>query len=258
MKNVLVIGTGEVGNAVAELVKEFPVFTLFTKDIKPVIIKEPIDIMHICIPYNDNFERIVLDYITEFTPKLVIINSTVQPRATQRLYEKVNVPIVHSPVRGRHPDLLDGLKKFVKFIGPVNEEAGMLAKEHFEVLGLKVEILDSPIQTEVGKLLETTYYAANIAFHQEMDRICEHYGADFKQAVTRFSATQTIDIEHKIPRPLMFPGVIAGHCLLPNIEILKKDIPSDFLSAIEKSNEITKKRVTEGKVKYKTLNDLIG
>ena len=145
-------------------------------------------------------------------------------------------------MRGRHPNLEKGILSFVKFIGPTSEKAGELAKEHFDTIGVKSEILNSPLDTELGKLFSTTYYAINIAFHQEMDRICELFGADFKKAVTRFNETCTMDIEHKVPRPIMFPGVIGGHCLIPNINILKKDIDSKFLDAILESNEITKKR----------------
>ncbi|MFH1317229.1 MAG: hypothetical protein ABII01_06945 [Candidatus Woesearchaeota archaeon] len=258
MKNVIIIGTGEIGSALIELLDESGKYKVFKKDIEPVHIDEPIDIMHICIPFFDNFNDIVINYINEYKPKLVIINSTVRPGTTRSIFKKTNIHLVHSPVRGRHPKLLEGLKKFVKFIGPVTPEAGEMAKEHFESLGLKTEVFGSSVDSELGKLFETTYYAINIAFHQEMDRICQEFGADFKYAVTRFSATQTMDIEHKVPRPLMFPGIIGGHCLLPNIEILKKDISSDFLNAIISSNELTKKRVEQGKVKYKDIKDLIG
>jgi len=70
-----------------------------------------------------------------------------------------------------------------------------------------------------------------------MERICDKHGADFSKAVKRFSETQTIDINHKIPRPFFFPGYIGGHCVMPNIEILKKDVESEFLDAIQDSNK---------------------
>jgi hypothetical protein len=33
-----------------------------------------------------------------------------------------------------------------------------------------------------------------------------------------------------------FPGVIGGHCVMPNIEILSRIGPSDILAAIQASN----------------------
>jgi len=255
MKTVIVIGSGEVGKAIASLVSENPSFKLYVKDIEPLNISESVDVMHVCIPFGDKFELIVKDYIKEYSPKLTIINSTVSPGTTKRIFNDTTATIVHSPVRGLHPDLLGGLKKFIKFIGPSSPDAGKLAEEHFQSLGLQTEILQSSVNSELGKLLATTYYALNIAFHQDMERMCETYGADFKEAVTRFNATMTMDIEHKIPRPVMYPGVIGGHCLMPNIEILQKDVDTEFLRAIQNSNELQRKRKEEGKVKYDDLRE---
>ena len=39
-----------------------------------------------------------------------------------------------------------------------------------------------------------------------------------------------------------FPGIIGGHCVMPNIEILRKFQPSQLLEAIRASNEMKKKR----------------
>ena len=47
--------------------------------------------------------------------------------------------VVHSPIRGIHPKLFDGIKTFVKYIGADNKEAGDLAKKHLEGLGIKKE-----------------------------------------------------------------------------------------------------------------------
>ena len=243
MKNVLIVGYGEIGKSMYNVIKESGKYKLFKKDKEDLELDEKVDVMHICISYFDNFVEVVVDYINKYKPKLTIINSTVRPGTTQKIYEKTKALVVHSPIRGRHPHLEEGILKFVAFIGPTSEEAGKLAKEHFDSIGVKSEILSSAVNTEVGKLLSTTYYAINIAFHQEMDRICKHYGSDFKEAVSRFNETCTMDINHKIPRPVMFPGVIGGHCLIPNIEILKMDIKSDFLDDILKSNEKRKKEL---------------
>ena len=243
MKNALIVGFGEIGKSIYNVVEKSGKYKIFKKDVEELKLKEKVDVMHICIPYFENFVDIVVGYINDYKPGLTIINSTVRPGTTQKVYEKTKSLVVHSPVRGRHPDLEGGIYKFIKFIGPTTPEAGRLAKEHFDSIGVNSEILKSAANTEVGKLLCTTYYAVNIAFHQEMNRICSAYGADFDEAVTRFNATVTMDIEHKIPRPIMFPGFIGGHCLIPNINILKKDVKSDFLDDILKSNEKRKKEL---------------
>jgi len=52
-----------------------------------------------------------------------------------------------------------------------------------------------------------------------------------------------------IGRPVMFPDVIGGHCLIPNTELLLKSYDSEFLRLILKSNEKRKSEITDEKVK---------
>ena len=246
MKNVLVIGLGEIGSALCRVIEESGKYRLFKKDMENLEIKEEIDIMHICIPYIKNFVEVVVDYAKKYNPKLVIINSTVGPNTTGEIYKKTKKNIVHSPVRGKHPKIKEGLLLFIKFIGPINKKAGDAAKEHFESLGMKTEVMKSPIETELGKLFCTTYYGLCIAFHQEMERICKKFNADFEQAVTRVNETYNDGCKMSNPtvvRPVLYPGFIGGHCVMPNIGILKKYIKSDFLDTIEKSNELKRKEL---------------
>ena len=241
MKNVLVIGLGEVGNALCQVIEDSGKYTLFKRDMEDIKIDEYIDIMHICIPYTENFVGIAADYIKKYNPKLVVINSTVRPGTTKAIYDKTKKIMVHSPVRGKHPQIKEGLLLFVKFVGPVDKKSGEDAREHFESLGIKTEVMKSPMETELGKLFGTTYYGLCIAYHQEMERICKKFNADFKQAVTRFNETYNDGCKIVNPnaiRPVLYPGFIGGHCVMPNIGILKMDVKSDFLDAIEKSNEL--------------------
>ena len=250
MKNVLVVGVGEIGSAIIELLNDSKSYKVFKKDIEDIKIEDEIDIMHICIPYFDNFDDIVVNYIDKYNPELVIINSTLRPGTTQKIYEKRKCRIVHSPVRGKHPHMKEGLLKHLKFIGPIDSESGKMAKEHLESIGIKCEILNGTIETEIGKLFSTTYYALCIAYHQEMERVCKKFNVDFSQAITRFNETYnnaSRELNPNVVRPVLTPGFIGGHCLMPNINILKKDIKSDFLSAIEKSNEKKKKELEKEK-----------
>ena len=246
MKNILVIGLGEIGSALCQLIEESGKHKLFKKDVEEIEIKDKIGIVHICIPYIDNFADIVANYDKKYNPGLIIINSTVRQGTTEGIYKRTKKSIVHSPVRGKHPKIKEGLLLFVKFIGPINKEAGEAAKEHFQSLGIKTEVMKSPVETELGKLFDTTYYGLCIAYHQEMERICKKFNADFKQTVTRFNETYNDGcklINPNVVRPVLYPGFIGGHCVMPNIAILKKNIKSDFLDAIEKSNELKRKEL---------------
>ena len=42
----------------------------------------------------------------------------------------------------------------------------------------------------------------------------------------------------------VFPGVIGGHCVMPNIAILKSFVESEFLDLILKSNQHKKARAS--------------
>jgi UDP-N-acetyl-D-mannosaminuronate dehydrogenase len=249
MTGIIVIGTGEIGGSIIKLIEEkMPDAKLFKKDLEDIEVNDSIDVCHVCIPYSEKFEAIVADYIEQYDPGITIINSTVAPGATMRIYEKTKKPIAHSPVRGRHPNLVEGLKKYVKFIGGATPLAAELAKKHLEGLGINTEVLSKAVNTEIGKLLSTSYYAVMIGWHQEMERLCREAGADFEEAATRFSETCTIDIDQKIPRPAMFPGYIGGHCLMPNIKILKDNFHSEYLDAVEHSNDKKKEElIREGK-----------
>ncbi|MFC1626944.1 hypothetical protein ACFL18_00120 [Patescibacteria group bacterium] len=234
-----ILGVGQIGSAISVLVK--PKHELFLKDIdKDEIQDKQLNILHICIPYSKNFQKSVLNQITRTQPKLVIIESTVPIKTSEKIALKSKAQVVHSPVRGIHPNLVKCLKKFVKFIGPTSSQAGKTAKKYYTSLGIKTKILQSSRETELGKLFDTTYYALCIAWHQEMERFCRKYKVNFDQAVTQFNQTYNEGYKKLKPnviRPVLLPGFIGGHCLMPNINLLKKDFQSDFFQAIILSNK---------------------
>ena len=123
--------------------------------------------------------------------------------------------------------------------------AGKAAKVHFEKLGLKVKVLKSCRETELAKLFETTYRAWMIACFQEMHRISRAFDAEFDEAVDFLEDTHNNGFD----RPVMFPGVIGGHCLIPNTELLLKSYDSKFLRLILKSNEKRKEEIKDPTVK---------
>ena len=241
VENVLVIGLGEIGVPLFELVDE--VYNAQGLDIKPKKIQGTIDLLHICFPYNENFEQTTIDYIGEFNPKLTIIESTVLPFTTNRIYEETLKPICHSPVRGRKAD---GFKwaylTYTKFIGPAKPEFGKPAEEYYKSLGFKTYICASPLETEFMKILNTTYYGLMITWFQEIHRICRKFGVN-EEEVIKFFRTNEQESDGKHPRPVFHPGVIRGHCVIPNARLLDKIYLSTFIKAILESNEKRKKEL---------------
>src|SRR5260370_2760048 len=91
---------------------------------------------------------------------------------------------------------------------------------------MKTRRMDKPETLELAKLAETTYFGVQIAFAQDLDRYARRVGADYEQAINFF---EEVDF---LPRPRYFPGVIGGHCVLPNIQLLRKLAGSPLLDPI--------------------------
>ena len=112
-------------------------------------------------------------------------------------------------------------------------------------MGLKVKTLKSCTETELAKLFETTYRAWMIACFQEMHRISKNFKANFDDVVDFLEDTHRV----RFDRPIMFPGVIGGHCLIPNTELLMQVYDSEFLRLILESNEKRKEEIKDQTVK---------
>jgi len=239
IENVLVVGLGEIGAPLLELVGE--IYNAQGLDIKPKKIQGTIDLLHICFPYDENFEQATIDYISEYNPKLTIIESTVLPFTTDKIYKKMRSPICHSPVRGRKADGFRwAYRTYTKFIGPVKPEFGKTAEGYYRSLGFKTYICSSSLETEFMKILNTTYYGLMITWFQEIHRICKEFNINEKE-VTEFFGTNERDSKGRHPRPVFFPGVIKGHCIIPNAKLLAKLYPSPFVKILLESNEKRKK-----------------
>lgn len=254
-ESVLVVGLGEVGEALVNLFKESGKFEVYGLDLNrekmrnligDIKLPNTVDVMHICYPCvnQKNFINVTLNYIREFKPKLTIINSTVPPGTTNKIYESSKSLVAHSPIRGMHKSLQtmkSDIMFWSKYVGGTTREAADLAQKHFEKLGLKVKVLKGPVETELAKLFETTYRAWMIACFQEMHRISRHFGADFNEVVDMIEDIHRVDLN----KPLHYPDVIGGHCLIPNTQLLLESYDSEFLRLILESNEKRKEEVMD-------------
>ncbi|UCE95796.1 MAG: GDP-mannose dehydrogenase [Candidatus Bathyarchaeota archaeon] len=260
METVIVVGLGEIGQALFELLKEKNRFTVYGLDLDLakmratrqdlVKLPEKIDTMHICLPCKDqsNFVAAVISYAKQFKPKLLIINSTIPPGTTKEIQRNCKSLVAHSPVRGVHQSLEHmkwEIKRWTKYVGGVDVKGAEAACEHFEKIGLKVKALKSCAETELAKLFETTYRAWMITCFQEMHRISRTFEAEFDDAVAFLEDTHRA----RLDRPIMFPDVIGGHCLVPNTELLLNVYDSKFLGLILESNEKRKKEIKDADVR---------
>lgn len=253
-EKVLVVGLGEVGRPMFELLKESGKFAVYGIDVDAEKMRQlgveaeklpsKVDVLHICIPCNDQkgFAQITDNYIERFKPNLTIVNSTVPPGTTMSIYTSSGCLVAHSPIRGIHKSVEHmkwEFKRWTKYVGGATQEAGKLACEHFEKIGLKTKLAKSCVETELAKLFETTYRAWMIACFQEMHRISMTLKADFDDVVDFLEDTHRV----RLDRPIMFPDVISGHCLIPNVKLLREAYDSEFLKLILKSNEKRKDEI---------------
>jgi len=186
-----------------------------------------IEILHICYPYSERFVEITKDYIKKYKPKYTVIHSTVPVGITRKCGENV----FHSPVRGIHPDLEGGLKTFVKYLAPVNQEL----KEYFNRAGIKITMVDEPEITEALKIWSTTYYGWNIIFEKELYKWCQKHNLDFN--IIYVDANKTYNEGYSklgrknVVRPILrhMKGKIGGHCIIPNCELLDSEIAKIIL-----------------------------
>ncbi|HEX5411666.1 MAG TPA: hypothetical protein VFZ27_07365 [Terriglobia bacterium] len=226
---VIVVGMGEVGRPLSRVLTRS--FECAKVDILPVDIDQPCSVLHICYPFQlPDFVNATVDYIDKYQPALTIINSTVAPGTTRRIQEAAGDRLVaYSPVRGKHARMEADMLRYTKFVGACHADALEMALDHFAQAGFKTAPFRSPEIAEVSKLLETTYLGILIGWAQEVERIAAGYDGTFED-VNAF--VEEIDF---LPSGT-FPGVIGGHCVMPNIAILRSMLQSDFLDAVVKSN----------------------
>jgi len=235
-----ILGFGEIGKAIHQLYSRFDDNQIFVKDLDRDDGLEDIDVLNVCIPAVPNFNEIVLQIAKKSLAKMVIIHSTVRVGMTESISMSLSCDVAHSPVRGVHPNLLEGILTFVKYVGSNNPESCQRVVDHLKKIGVNAEGLKSSRETELGKLLDTTYYGVCIAWHAEMKKMCDSFGVSFDEAVTSFNKTYnsgyTILGKENVVRPVLFSpeGPIGGHCVVPNAGILNETFKSEGLEMILK------------------------
>lgn len=229
----IVIGLGEIGKPLFNLIAKAENGKTIGIDIQPIEISGPVGIMHVCIPFKieKDFIAKVIEYAKKYKPEIIVVNSTVTPGTSESIEKLSSIPTVFSPVRGKHTRMQTELLSYTKFIAGNNQESVKIIDEHFKHVGMKTKIISNPRTLELAKLLETTYFGLLVAWAQEMDRFAKQVGGDYAEITPFFE-------EISYMPPVVFqPGYIGGHCVIPNIELLKSQFTSEFLSTINNSNK---------------------
>lgn len=238
---VVVLGMGEVGQPLFRILSRK--FDCVGVDIDPVEIKEPCAVLHVCYPFwVPDFVATTARYIEKYNARLTMIHSTVAPGTTRKIHETLaRRAIVYSPVRGKHARMEADMLRYKKFVASPDPQAVEEAEQHLRQAGFETDTFRTPDIAELSKLLETTYFGVLIGWAQEVERLAAQCDGSFDDVV---SFIKEVDF---LPSHI-FPGVIGGHCVMPNIAILRTHFKSDFLEAVVNSNEAkARATVTEPK-----------
>ena len=239
----IILGMGEVGETLFDLLvdRKFDCIGFDLDDSKcknyteNKIIENP-QYLHVCLPGElEKFTDIVIEWINKIKNiQVVVIHSTVKPGTTKSIQERSSIPILFSPVRGVHRRFLDDIKKYTKFISFDNKEINSEIKKDLENRFEKVEWMSTTKTAELAKILvDTTYYGWLINYAQITKMICEKENVDFDE-MWKFADEIHENLGN---RPKMFPGIIGGHCVIPNLNLVEYE----NLDVIKTINEMYEK-----------------
>lgn len=246
----LIVGYGEVGQAMHKIFPDAEILDPHIGATKMKLSGQYFDVMHICFPFDlglfettggfvakalvddiapgsvvavppmeiePKFIKVVEEYKKYFGPNITIVHSSVPIGTCERL------DVVHSPVRGVHPNIEKGLRTFVKYFGGFKaHEAAQL----FEEQGIKTRVIRDSRTTEAAKLWDTTQYGIMILLEKEIYDFCRKNGLDFEVVYAEFN--QTYHEGYKklgmayVTRPALMhkEGKIGGHCVVENAALL--------------------------------------
>ena len=207
----VVVGAGQVGAAHANVLTD-----AYLRDIEPSGPAHA-DVLHIAYPWDPAFSDVTRTYQRDYHADLVIVHST--------------VPVgtcdpdgwVHSPVRGRHPDLTTALKTFVKHVGGAHAAA---AAELFADAGIPTHVHPRAADLEAGKLWELVQFGVQVRVCQQIHDWCVEQGVDFDVVYRQMAESYCEGYwrlgQPQFVRPVLehVPGPIGGHCVVPGAAML--------------------------------------
>ena len=239
----IILGMGEVGETLFDLLIERR-FNCIGIDIDNSKCKnysenssiENPEYLHVCLSGElTEFEDITSTWISKLEGlKVIIIHSTVKPGTTKNIQEKSKVPVLFSPVRGVHKRFLEDVKKYIKFVSSDDKQIDPEIKSALEKRFQKIDWMSSTKTAELAKILvDTTYYGWLINYAQITKMICEKEGVDFDE-IWKFADEIHENLGN---RPKMYPGIIGGHCIIPNLSLIE----NENLDIIKKINGLYEK-----------------
>lgn len=155
----------------------------------------------------------------------IVVESTVSPGTMDRFIRPVvnesgrRINLVHAPERIIPGNMVFELIHNNRTIGADSKEVGEKIKGYYSSF-CQGEIVVTDIRTaEMTKVVENTYRAVNIAFANELSRICRHDNLDVYEIIKICNMHPRVNI--------LQPGPgVGGHCISVDPWFLVGDYPS--------------------------------
>ena len=252
MKKDVIAGLGEIGKPIFKLLSKEHIIVGF--DLNHDLMDErkfekyrnlKTSFLHIAIPVTDKFINNVLQLHKKFQPECIVIHSTIKPGTTEKLQDKLPIPVIYSATRGVHKRMSNDIKRYTKFFvisanAPRKKWASSKYAKLMRCVGIKTKKMSKPETLELAKIVcDTSYLGWLVNYAQLSNLIAIEHGVNYDEM---WSFSDEIH-EFLGNRPKMYPGHIGGHCVIPNLDL----IHSDTLNLIKKMNNNYGKKIKKRK-----------
>ena len=246
MKKDVVVGIGEIGKPILKLLSKDNIVVGF--DLNSDLMDErkferyknlKTSFLHIAIPATGKFLNNVLKLCKKFQPECIVIHSTIKPGTTEESQTKLPIPVIYSATRGVHKRMIYDLKRYTKFFvisanAPRGKWASTTYVKMMKQCGIKTKKMSKPETLELAKIIcDTSYLGWLVNYAQLSNMIAIQHGVDYDEMWSFSNEIQ----EFLGNRPKMFPGIIGGHCVIPNIDL----IDNKSLNVVKKLNNLYRK-----------------
>lgn len=208
-------------------------------------------IVSVPTPYNKFSKKIDVSYVLNAVEEImkvchkgavVVIESTISPGTIDKYVRKIisengfligkDIHLVHAPERIIPGNMLYELIHNNRTIGADDREIGEKIKNLYSLF-CKGEIVVTDIKTaEMTKVVENTFRAVNIAFANELAKICRHDNMDVYEIIKICNMHPRVNI--------LQPGPgVGGHCISVDPWFLVGDYPgiSNIINESMKTND---------------------
>ena len=252
MKKDVVVGLGEIGNPILKMLSKKNIVVGFdlNRDLMDEIKFEKYknletSFLHIAIPGTDKLITNILKLYKKFRPECIIIHSTIKPGTTEKLQEKLSIPVIYSATRGIHKRMAYDLKRYTKFFvisanAPRGKWASSKYVQSMKRCGIKTKKMSKPETLELAKIIcDTSYLGWLVNYAQLSNIIAIEHEVDYDEM---WSFSDEIQ-EFLGNRPKMYPSFIGGHCVIPNLNLIN----NETLNIINKMNNSYAKKLKKDK-----------